>query len=147
MKSICCSMFAWILLLVCTEQTYAQDIITVQKKLSEEQVQKIIQESELKIHSILKKEIYLPGLAVALVSRDEILWTESFGYRDKSRTAMVDTNTIFGVLSVSKPTTVTGLMMAAQEGLIDLDVPIKQYLPEFAIQSRLPVDPMSKITM
>jgi CubicO group peptidase (beta-lactamase class C family) len=136
-----------VLLPAISEKTYPQEIVTTQNTLTHEQVQKIIQESELKINSILKKEIYLPGLAVAFVSRDEILWIEGFGYRDKLRTAKVDTNTIFGVLSVSKPVTVTGLMMAVQEGLIDLDVPIKEYLPEFTIQSRFPGDPMSKITI
>jgi CubicO group peptidase (beta-lactamase class C family) len=136
-----------IFIIFISEQIYPQEIITTHNKLSNEQVQNIIQESELKINSILKKEIYLPGLAVALVSRDEILWTEGFGYRDKLRTAKVDTNTVFGVLSVSKPVTVTGLMMAAQEGLIDLDVPIKKYLPKFTIQSRFPGDPMSEITI
>jgi len=78
------------------------------------------------------------------VSRDQILWTEGFGYRDKLRTARVDTNTMCGVLSIAKPITVTGLMMAVQEGLSDLDVPIKQYLPEFTVHTRFPEDPMSE---
>jgi len=141
------SMLVSILLLTCSDLTFPQDIITTRTTLSEKQVQEIIQESRLRIHSILTKEIYLPGLSIALVSHDQVLWTEGFGYRDKSRTAQVDTNTMFGVLSVSKPITVTGLMIAAQEGLINLDVPVKQYLPEFAIQSRFPEDPMSHITI
>jgi CubicO group peptidase (beta-lactamase class C family) len=136
-----------ILLLCIYEKAYPQEIVATRNSLSHEQIQKVIQESELKIHSILKQEIYLPGIAVALVSRNEVLWAEGFGYRDKYRKDKVDTNTIFGILSVSKSITVTGLMMAVQEGLINLDVPIKTYLPDFHIQSRFSEDPMSVITL
>ena len=128
-------------------QMYPQNNLTTRNALSNDQVQGIIQESEQKIQSILEKEIYLPGLSIALVSRDRTLWAAGFGYRDRSRSARVDTNTIFGVLSVSKPITVTGLMMAVQDGLLDLDVPVKRYLPSFTIHSRSSVDPMSEITL
>ena len=142
-SSLLVSMF----LLMYSNQVYPQDIITARKPLSNEQVQTIIHDSELRINSILQREIYLPGLSIALVSRDQILWTQGFGYRDKLRTARVDTNTMFGVLSISKPITVTGLMVAVQEGLIDLDVPIRRYLPEFTVHTRFPEDPMSEITL
>jgi CubicO group peptidase (beta-lactamase class C family) len=134
-------------LLVCSERMYPQEIVSTRNRINHEQVQKLIQESEQKIYSILKKEIYLPGLAVALVSRNEILWTKAFGYRDALRTMKSDTNTIFGLLSISKTITVTGIMMAVQEGLINLDVPVKTYLPEFHVHSRFSEDPMSGITM
>ncbi len=134
-------------ILLYSDQICGQDIVATRNMLSNEQAQKIIQESRLEILSILKKEIYLPGLSIALVSRDQVLWIEGFGYCDKSRTARVDSNTIFGVLSVSKPIVVTGLMKAVQEGLLDLDAPIRRYLPQFTIQSRFPDDPMSEITI
>lgn len=134
-------------LLSIAEQAYPQEAVAIRKTLSHEQIQKVIQESELRVHSLLKKEVYLPGVAVALVSGNEVLWTEGFGYRDGTRKEKVDTNTMFGLLSVSKTITVTGLMIAVQEGLIDLDVPIKTYLHDFHIQSRFPEDPISAITM
>jgi CubicO group peptidase (beta-lactamase class C family) len=139
--------FASILLLLFSVQVFSQGITSTGKTISNEHVQKLIQESEQKIYSILKKEIYLPGLAVAIVNRDEILWAKSFGYRDALRKENSDSNTLYGLLSLSKTITVTGLMMAVQEGLINLDVPIKTYLPEFHIQSRFPDDPMSSITI
>ena len=125
----------------------SQDTATRRSTISHEQAQRIVQESELQIYSILKKELYLPGLAIALVSRDEILWEKAFGYRDAMRKEKADTNTLYGLLSVSKTITVTGLMMAVQEGIINLDVPIRTYLPEFHINSRFSEEPMSQITM
>ena len=70
--------------------------------LSREQVQKLIQESEAQADAILKREIHLPGLAVALVGRDEVLWARAFGHRDSARREKADANTLYGLLSVSK---------------------------------------------
>jgi CubicO group peptidase (beta-lactamase class C family) len=135
------------LFLLVSENTFTQELISTQKRLSDEQIQNVIRESKQEIQSILGKEIYLPGMAITLVSRDEILWADGFGYSDKLRKEKVDSNTMFGILSVSKTITVTGLMMAVQEGLVDLDVPIKTYLPSFHVQTRYSEDPMSAITM
>jgi len=119
----------------------------VRKKLNPEQAQTLILDSERQIDAILQKEIHLPGLAVALVSCDEVLWAKAFGYRDAARREKADTDTLYGLLSLSKTVTVTGLMAAVQEGLLDLDVPIKKYLPGFRLNTRFPVDPMSAITV
>ena len=78
-------LFVWLFLLVYSAQAYSQESISTRDTINDEQVQKIIHESRLKIQAILKNEMYLPGLAVTLVSRDRILWTEGFGYRDKCR--------------------------------------------------------------
>jgi CubicO group peptidase (beta-lactamase class C family) len=115
--------------------------------ISKEQTEQLIRETTTRVKTILEKETYLPGMAVAIVSREKTWLAEGFGYRDKRRTTRVDQNTLFGILSVSKPLTVTGLMIAAQEGLLDLDVPISKYLPGFTIHSRFPGDPMAEITI
>ena len=140
----------WLILLIVLlsfEYSHSQEKVPVQKAITNKQIEQLILDTRTKVNSILKKEVYLPGIAVAIVSRDKILLAEGFGYRDNSRTARVDSNTIFGILSVSKPVTVTGLMIAEQEGLLNFDVPIKNYLPGFTIQSRFNADPMSEITI
>ncbi len=124
-----------------------QELAAVRNPLSREQAKQLIRESELQVDSILKKEIHLPGLAIALVGRDEVLWSKAFGYRDPLRREKADTNTLYGLLSLSKTLTVTGLMAAVQEGLIDLDAPIRTYLPAFRINSRFHEDPMTAITI
>lgn len=126
---------------------HAQTIMPTGTPLNNEQVRTQVEASRQKIRAVLARELYLPGMAVALVNRDGILWAEGFGYRDRSRTTLVDTNTIFGVLSVSKSITVTGLMIAVQEGLLDLDVPIRTYLPDLTVQTRFGGDPFAGITL
>lgn len=66
-------------------QASTQESVPVRASISREQTQMLIQETERQVDSILKKEIYLPGLAVALVSRDEVLWAKAFGHRDALR--------------------------------------------------------------
>lgn len=115
--------------------------------LRPEEAQKLIQETEQRAEAILKREIHLPGLAVAIVGRDGLVWKKAFGYRDAQHRDKAGTDTLYGLLSVSKTLTVTGLMAAVQEGRIDLDVPIRTYLPDFRLSSRFPEDPMSVITV
>lgn len=135
------------LLLLAPGKADAQERLTAQNTLTHEQVRALIGEEESAVRLTLEREVCLPGLAVAVVSRDRVLWSEGFGYRDASKREKVNPDTMFGLLSLSKTITVTGLMMAVQEGLLDLDAPIRTYLPDFHIRSRFPEDPMSVITL
>lgn len=111
------------------------------------EVQKIIEEFRSRIPEILKKEKNLHGLSIALVDPKGAVWTEGFGYTDNARSRRVNTSTIFSIQSMSKTFTATGIMMATQEGLLDLDVPIKTYLHDFRIQTRFDEKPLEKITL
>jgi len=59
----------------------------------------------------------------------------------------VSTKTIFGVESMSKVFTATAVMIAVQEGLVDLDEPIVTYLPDFTLHSAFEEYPERKITL
>jgi len=89
----------------------------------------------------------IPGVSMAVVDRDGILWTAGFGYTDYGRKRPVTTETIFILCSMSKTFTATVVMWAVQDGLVDLDVPIIEYLPDFTINSRFEDDPHNKITL
>ena len=79
----------------------------------------------------------VPGHSFVLVDRDGILWAAGFGYTDYSRKTPVTTDTLFNICSMSKTITATALMLAVQDGLLELDVPIIEYWPEFTVHSRL----------
>ena len=89
----------------------------------------------------------VPGLSFALVDRDGILWAVGFGYTDYNRKTPVTTDTIFAICSISKTFTATAVMDAVQDGLVELDVPIIEYLPQFTVNSRFEEDPEKKITL
>ncbi len=71
-----------------------------------------------------------PGLAVAVVSADAVLFSEGFGYADVEAGRPVTPDTIFYIASTTK--VFTGLVAASlhTEGRIDLDRSLGSYLPE-----------------
>ena len=86
------------------------------------------------------------GVAVALVYRDEPVWVEGFGVTDVSG-RRVDDRTIFSLESISKNFTATAIMIAVQEGLLDLDRPVAHVLPHFTMHSRFEDAPLQKVTL
>ena len=95
----------------------------------------------------LMAEQRIPGLALVLVDGDKVLWMEAFGALKRGGDTPVSTESIFSVQSVSKVFTATGVMIAVQEGLLDLDEPIVAYLPEFTVRSAFEEQPERKITL
>jgi len=89
----------------------------------------------------------IPGLAIAVVDDQNVLWAEGFGYTDGDRRTPVTPNTLFSIQSMSKSFTATAAMFAAQDGLVDLDAPITTYLPDFHINSIFEEHPEQKITL
>lgn len=89
----------------------------------------------------------VPGLSVALVDGANVLWSQGFGYTDRDDRTPVTTDTIFSVQSMSKMFTATAVMRAVQAGLVDLDVPITTYLPDFTVHSAFEQHPEQKITL
>ncbi len=90
---------------------------------------------------------HIPGLAIAVVDDQNILWAEGFGYTDWDRRTPVTPATCFSIQSMSKSFTATAAMIAAQEGLVDLDEPITTYLPDFTVNSIFEEHPERKMTM
>lgn len=95
----------------------------------------------------LMAEQDLPGLAVAVVDDTGVVWSEGFGFTDSQHKTPITPETIFSVQSTSKLFTATAVMLAVQDGLLDLDVPITTYLPEFTVHSIFEEHPERRITL
>ena len=89
----------------------------------------------------------IPGLSIAVVDRDGILWSAGFGYTDKDKKTPVTPDTIFAIGSITKTVTATAVMLAVQDGLVELDAPITKYIPDFTVNSRFEDNPQDKITL
>jgi len=70
------------------------------------------------------------GFAVAVVSKDKIIYSKGFGYRDHEKQLPVTTNTLFAIGSCTKAFTASLLGLLNKEGKLDLDKPATEYLPE-----------------
>ena len=109
-------------------------------------MQTVFDECRRSIPKIMTEQ-KIPGVSMAVIDRDGILWTAGFGYTDYGREKPVTTETIFLLCSMSKTFTATAVMCAVQDGLVDLDVPITEYLPDFTVNSRFEDNPQDKITL
>jgi CubicO group peptidase (beta-lactamase class C family) len=78
----------------------------------------------------------VPGVSVALVSDEKILWMKAYGYADLERGVPATTRTVYQVGSISKPFTAAAVMQQVERGVFDLDAPIQKYLPDFSMKSR-----------
>jgi CubicO group peptidase (beta-lactamase class C family) len=88
-----------------------------------------------------------PGVAIAVLDRKHILWSETFGMTDRDTGAVVTEETVFSVGSIAKTVTATAVMLAVQDELVDLDTPITAYLPEFTINSHFEDRPEQRMTL
>jgi len=72
----------------------------------------------------------VPGMAVAVVSSDELLFQDGFGTTALEGGAKVDEHTLFAIASTTKAMVVTGILMLVDEGKLSLDDPIVKHIPE-----------------
>ena len=56
---------------------------------------------------------------------------EAAGYQDIEAKKPMRTDSIFQIMSMTKPVTGTGIMMLMEEGRLALIDPVEKYLPEF----------------
>lgn len=72
-----------------------------------------------------------PGCQV-LVSKDgRVVFHEAFGYHDYTQSRKVQRNDVYDLASITKiAATTIALMKLQDEGLLDIDAPLKRYFPE-----------------
>jgi serine beta-lactamase-like protein LACTB len=73
----------------------------------------------------------VPGVAAAVVAREELVWSAAFGMADLENSVPVRTATMFRLGSISKPITATAVLQLHERGKLDLDAPIQRYVPTF----------------
>ena len=85
-----------------------------------------------------------PGIAVAVVRGDEIVYSAGVGWADTEAGIPVTPQTAFQLASISKTVTCAGIMALVEEGRLDLDADINDSLP---FEVHIPAAPKVPITM
>jgi CubicO group peptidase (beta-lactamase class C family) len=75
-----------------------------------------------------------PGLAVTVVKDGEIVFTKGYGVTTIGTNKAVDENTLFGCMSTTKAFVAAGLAMLVDEGKLQWDDKVINYLPEFQLK-------------
>ncbi len=78
-------------------------------------------------------EWQVPGLAVGVVRDGEVVLARGFGHRDRENGLPVTENTTMAIGSNSKSFTVTLLAMLVDQGDLEWDRPVREYLPDFRL--------------
>lgn len=105
------------LLTICT-QTKAQVITT-------DSVDRLVERA--------LKAFDVPGIAIAIVKDDKIVYAKGYGVRSLNTGKKVDENTLFGIASNSKAFTTAAIGILSDEGKLKLDDKVTDYIPEFKL--------------
>lgn len=81
----------------------------------------------------LLKDWEIPGVAIAVVKDDKIVFAKGYGVREIGKPEKIDERTIFGVASNSKAFTAAALAMLVDEGKLNWDDKVTKHLPEFEL--------------
>lgn len=82
------------------------------------------------------KRYHVPGVSIAVVDNQRLIWAKGFGYANREKRIPAGAETVYQVGSISKLFTATAVMQLVDRGKINLDAPIRTYLPGFAMKSR-----------
>jgi len=79
------------------------------------------------------KAFNVPGIAVAVIKDGKIIHSKGYGVRSLNTKAKVDENTLFGIASNSKAFTAAALGILVDEGKLQWDDKVRNYIPEFKL--------------
>ncbi len=86
------------------------------------------------IHSELERS-GVPGLAIALVKDEDVVWSHGFGYADLQKKRPVTPSVPFSIQSVTKPVVTTAFMQWHERGRFLLDDPVNNHLIDVQVEN------------
>jgi CubicO group peptidase (beta-lactamase class C family) len=72
----------------------------------------------------------LPGISVAIVRDQELLWTKGYGYSDVKKKVPATPETIYSICSITKLFTSIAIMQLYEQGKLRLDDSLSSLLPD-----------------
>ncbi|WP_425532008.1 serine hydrolase [Ancylobacter koreensis] len=85
----------------------------------------------------------VPGLAIAVVQGDALLFAKGYGLREAGKPGAVDADTVFQLASFSKPITATVVAALVGDKVLDWDTPVAALDPTFQLKDAYPTQQVS----
>lgn len=85
----------------------------------------------------LMQRFKIPGAAVAVIDDGTVIWMQAFGYADLETNRRMTVDTYFRVESISKPVTAWAVMHLVEEGQVELESPVTQYIQNWEFPESL----------
>jgi CubicO group peptidase (beta-lactamase class C family) len=94
-----------------------------------------IEGHDLVFHSLTDQmKLYnVPGVSIAVVNNGKIEWAKGYGTREAGVDLPVDANTLFQAASISKSVTALGVLHHVEQGTLNLDSNINDFLDSWEI--------------
>lgn len=81
-----------------------------------------------------RRALGIPGAAVAIVEHGELAFAHGFGTKGVDSDEPVDARTSFRIGSMTKLVTALGVLSAVDDGLLELDAPISEIVPDLSLE-------------
>ena len=101
-------------------------------EIKKEQVDQAVQELEKRAQQAIQNKV-VPGLAIAVVFQDKVVYAQGFGVREVGKSEPVNPDTVFQLASVSKPIGATVVAALVGDKKISWDSKISDLDPTFAM--------------
>lgn len=135
MKSLALILFGIMLLpifLFSQEQSVRDEIKTIENSLmpyiqEEGKVVELMElEDRMRVHKI-------PGISIAVIKNGRLHWSKGYGIANTITNTPVTPTTLFQAGSISKPIAALAALILVDQGKIDLDTDVNQYLKKWKI--------------
>lgn len=80
------------------------------------------------------KKFDVPGVSVAVIVNQKIVMARGFGYADREKKIKASAETAYEIGSITKPFTALAALKLVEEGRLDPDRPVQDYLPGFSMK-------------
>src|SRR5262245_57955309 len=81
------------------------------------------------------QEYRIPGVAFVVIKNGRIM-TRGIGVTNVDDPQSITPETIFPIASISKTFAATAIMKLVEEGRVDLNAPVRKYIPDFRVHDR-----------
>lgn len=85
----------------------------------------------------------VPGLAIAVVHDDQVIFLKGFGHREAGKPEAVDADTVFQLASLSKPVSATVVAALVGDGIVSWDSKIADLDPAFRLADPYPTSQLT----
>lgn len=113
----------------------ASPLVAQQKADTTRPAPRTIPELEARIRDVLART-HTPGIGLALVTRDSVLYTGGLGLADVASKRPATARTLFRIGSTSKAFTSLAVLMLQEEGKLRLEDSLRKFIPEIRFENR-----------
>ncbi|MEE9443763.1 MAG: serine hydrolase [candidate division Zixibacteria bacterium] len=92
-------------------------------------------------------EYHMPGVVILAILEDQVVFSKSYGYADLAQGIPASDTTLFYLASISKTFVANAAAHLWQDGLLDLDANVNDYLPFDVINPWYPDDAITMRTL